>query len=343
MVRSLGSNNWFTLLFAAALTGHLTLYRMQGNPLGHPEWPLLLDLLVTFPVAYLLIFRPTWKDWLKKSAAMLVLGLAFGSFAIADADKIAWREIDRLRLVMPALFALAEIALAAWLLMGVRRAMQADANTDKVLARAIRRRFGTGVSSRLMEFEARVWFYGLFMRKAPAFEGEQHFHTARAGGNASNQLAWLWLMVFDIPIAHMLLHFLCSPTAAWVATALTAWGLLYLLADYRATLARPVSLGAAALHVRCGVLACDAVIPYAAIAGVACAPPPERRLPGKRYFRHQGVMNVEITLQPGTVLPTLVGSGKAASHIVLGVDDPAGFVEALGARLHQPEPGLLQR
>lgn len=334
MIRSLGSNNWFTLLFAAALAGHFLLYRMPGNPLGHPEWPLLLDLLVTFPVAYLLIFRPGWKDWLKKSAGMLMLGLAFGSFAIADADKFAWREIDRLRLLMPAFFALAELALAAWLLMGVRRAMQADANTDKVLARAIRQRFGTGVTGRLMEFEARVWFYGLFMRKAPAYEGEQHFHTARAGGNASNQLAWIWLMVFDIPIAHLLLHFLWSPTAAWVATALTAWGLLYLLADYRATLARPVSLGAAALHVRCGALASDAVVPYAAIAAVVRVPHPERRLPGTRYFRHQGVMNVEITLRPGSALPTLLGSDKAASHIVLGVDEPAKFIEALGARLH---------
>lgn len=334
MVRNPRRNNWFTLLFAAALAGHLSLYRMPGNPLGHHEWPLLLDLLVTFPVAYLLICRPGWQDWLKKSAAMLTLGLAFGSFAIADADKFAWREIDRLRVIMPTLFAVAEIGLAAWLLLGVRRAMQADAKADRVLARAIQRRFGQGIAGRLMEFEARVWFYGLFMRKQPAFEGEQHFSTAHAGGNASNQLAWVWLMVFDIPVAHMLLHFLWSPFAAWVATALTAWGLLYLLADYRATLARPVSLGAAELYVRCGALASDAVVPYAAIAAVARVPHPERRLPGKRYFRHQGTMNVEITLRPGTLLPTLFRGNQAASHIVLGVDDPAQFVEALGARLN---------
>ena len=67
----------------------------------------------------------------------------FGSFAIADADKFARREIDRLRLLMPALFTLAEIALAAWLLIGIRRAMLADAHTDNVLARAIQRRFDT--------------------------------------------------------------------------------------------------------------------------------------------------------------------------------------------------------
>lgn len=334
MVRSWSRNNWFSLLFAGALGGHFVLYRTQGNPLGHPEWPLLLDLLVTFPVAYLLICRPAWKDWLRKCAAMLLLGLAFGSFAIPDASKLAWREIDRLRMALPGLLAMAEIALAAWLLLGIRRALQADANPDRVLARAIRRRFGKGTTGRLMEFEARIWYYALFMRTAPVFEGEQHFSTARAGGNASNQLAWIWLMAFDIPVAHLLLHFLWSPAAAWVATALTAWGLLCLLADYRATLARPVSLGAADLHLRCGALAADAVVPYAAIVSVARVPHPERRLPGKRYFRHQGAMNVEITLRPGTALPTLLGGDRAATHIVLGVDDPAKFVEALGARLH---------
>lgn len=215
----------------------------------------------------------------------------------------------------------------------MRRLLRANGNSDLVLGEAIRRRFGGGISGRLMEFEARIWFYGLFMRKTPVFEGEQHFYTSRAGGNASNQLAWIWLMVFDIPIAHLLLHFLWSPTAAWIATALTAWGLLYLLADYRATLVRPVSLAADALLVRCGAMAADVAIPYSMIARVERVQHPARRLPGKRYFRHQGEMNVELTLNGCAKLPTLLGGDKAASHAVLGVDDPAKFVEALKSRM----------
>lgn len=333
MAGRISRNNWFTLLLVAALAGHLALYRMPGAPLGRPEWPLLLDLFVTFPLAYLLICRPSWKALLKKSIAVLMLGLAFGSLAIPDASKLVWRDIDRLRLLLPALFAVAEVAVAACLLVGVRRALQADANIDRVLANAIRRHFGTGAMGRLMEFEARIWFYALFMRKAPQFDGDRHFSTARAGGNASNQLAWIWLMAFDIPVAHMLLHFLWSPFAAWVATALTAWGLLYLLADYRATLVRPVSLDGDALLVRCGALAADVAIPYAMVASVERVAHPERRLPGKRYFRHLGQMNVEITLREGSMLPTLLGAGKSATHAVLGVDDPEGFVKALSARL----------
>lgn len=331
MVRRISGENWFTLLFVAALGGHLILYRTPGNPLGHPEWPLLLDLLVTFPVAYLLICRPGWKQWLKKCAGMLAFGLAFGSFAIPDTSKHLWHEIERIR-PLAALAIPAEACLAVLLVLSVRRLLRANGNCDQVLGDAIRRRFGSGISGRLMEFEARIWFYGLFMRKTPVFEGEQHFYTSRAGGNASNQLAWIWLMVFDIPIAHLLLHFLWSPTAAWIATALTAWGLLYLLADYRATLVRPVSLAADALLVRCGAMAADVAIPYSMIARVERVQHPARRLPGKRYFRHQGEMNVELTLNADAKLPTLLGGDKTASHAVLGVDDPEKFVEALKAR-----------
>lgn len=332
MALHLSRQHCFSLFLICALAGHLALYRLPGMPLGQPEWPLLLDLLVTFPVAYLLICRPGWRDWLKKSAALLLLGLAFGSLAIPDQAKVLWHDLDRLRLLLPALAVVAEAGLVAWMVLGIRRMLRTDVNTDRVLARAIQRRFGLGTSSRLMEFEARVWFYGLIMRRAPVFEGE-HFYTAKAGGNASNQLAWLFVIVFEIPLVHMLLHFVWSPGAAWVATALTIWGLVYLLADYRATLVRPVSLEAGALHVRCGALSSDAVIPYADIVTAARVAHAQRRLPGKRYFRHLGDMNVEITLREGSALPTLLGGPKASTHAVLGVDDPDRFVNALRARL----------
>lgn len=333
MVQRLSREQWFTGLLMLSLAGHFALYRWQAAGATLPEWPLLLDLLLTFPIAYALLCRPGWKQFFKKWAGMFMLGMAVGSFAIPDASKQVWLYIDRLRLVLPALFAVAEVALLAWIVIGLRRTLQSDPHIDRLLAACTQRYFGSGITARLTEFEARVWYYGLLMRRPPQFEGEQHFSTARAGGNASNQVAWIVLMVIDIPLAHLLLHYIWSPTAAWVATALTVWGLLYLVADYRATLVRPVSLAADALLVRCGALAADVAIPYAMIESVQRVPHPERRLKGKRYFRHQGEMNVEITLRAGATLATLLGGAKPASHAVLGVDDPANFVKALAARI----------
>lgn len=331
--QKLNREQWFSAFVWMALAGHFALYRGLGGRAPLPEWPLLLDLLLTFPLAYALLCRPGWKLFFKKWAGMLLLGMAVGSFTIPDASKQVWLQIDRLRLVAPALLAIAELCLAGWLILGLRRALRADPHTDRLLAASAQRYFGQGVTARLMEFEARVWYYGLLMRRPPKFEGEQHFMTAKAGGNASNQMAWIALMVIDIPLAHLLLHYIWSPTAAGVATALTVWGLLYLVADYRATLVRPVSLTGEALLVRCGALAADVAIPYAMIASVQRVPSPERRLKGKRYFRHQGEMNVEISLREGAALATLLGGAKPATHAVLGVDDPAGLVKALAARL----------
>lgn len=333
MFQRLSREQWFTGLLLLALLGHVAIYRWQPAGAALPEWPLLFDLCLTLPFAYALLCRPGWQQFFKRWASMLLLGMAVGSFAIPDASKQVWLYIDRLRLVMPALFAMAEVALLAWVAIGLRRVLRSDPRIDRLLAASAQRYFGNGITASLMEFEARVWYYGLLMRRPPQFDGEQHFLSAKAGGNASNQVAWIALMVIDIPLAHLLLHYVWSPTAAWVATALTVWGLLYLVADYRATLVRPVSLAADALLVRCGALSADVAIPYAMIASVQRVPHPDRRLKEKRYFRHQGEMNVEITLRAGATLTTLLGGAKPATHAVLGVDDPAGLVQALAARI----------
>lgn len=270
MYRNISREQWFSVFLVLALAGHFTVYRWKAGAAPLPEWPLLFDLFITFPLLYFLLCRPGWKQFLQK-----------------------------------------------W---------------GRVLARAVERYLGTGTMARLALLEARIQYYALLMRKTPQFEGEQHFHTAKAGGNASNRLAWLVLIAFDIPIAHLVLHYVWSPMAAWVSTVATLLGLMYLLADYRATLVRPISLGADALLLRCGAMAADAVIPYAMIESVQRVPHPARRLKDKRYYRHQGE-NVEITLRDGSVLPTLLGAGKPATHAVIGVDDPAKFVEALRARL----------
>ncbi|KQW96407.1 hypothetical protein ASC94_06015 [Massilia sp. Root418] len=71
------------------------------------------------------------------------------------------------------------------------------------------------------------------------FDGERDFGYARNGGNSSNQVGFIIAILFELPLMHMLLHFTWSPTAAIVASALSAWALLYMVADYRATLYRP--------------------------------------------------------------------------------------------------------
>jgi len=323
----------FTVCVLALLVAHWSVNRLPLADADFAETALLLDLGITLPLLYALLCRPPGiKAFLQKTAGLLLLGLAAGSWILPATSKHLWHTIDRYRTLGPALAVIFEFSLLLFLTWRLRRWLARDAVADRALHGAVQRVFGDGAGAALVLFEVRMWYYALFLRRAPQYAGEQHFHYARNDGNASNQLAFLLVMLFEMPLAHLLLHFIWSPAAAWVATLLSAWGMVFLWAEYRATLLRPVSLDRDCLHLRCGVTHADASIPYDDVVAVALVAHPQRRQRGKHYYRQMGRLNVEITLREGTMLPTLFGQ-RAASHALLGLDQPAAFVTALRARL----------
>lgn len=161
--------------------------------------------------------------------------------------------------------------------------------------------------------------------KTLVFSGERHFNYSNNGGNASNQLGFIIAIFFELPLMHMLLHFMCSPTAAVVASALSAWALLYMVADYRATLYRPVSLSRDGMIIRCGALAADAVIPCAVVETVEEFKGTVRRKAGIRRYVQLGQPNVVVSLKTGCELPDLFGRQQPLSKIYLSLDQPRVF------------------
>jgi hypothetical protein len=123
-----------------------------------------------------------------------------------------------------------------------------------------------------------------------------------------------------------------SPTAAWIASAVSAWSLIYLTAEYRATLARPVSMDNDHLYIRCGALAPDAVIPWHQIQSIEKNTQPVRRQPGVRRYKQMGELNIVIHLQPGVALPDMFGRRQVIAKVSLGLDDPDGFIRAASAK-----------
>lgn len=131
-----------------------------------------------------------------------------------------------------------------------------------------------------------------------------------------------------MPLAHLLLHFMWSPKAAWIASALSVWGLGYLVAEYRATLARPVSFDRDNLYIRCGVLSADAVIPWHQIQSIEVLRKIVRRQPGVRRYKQMGELNIAIHLQQHVLLPDLIGRKQLTTQICLSLDDAEGFIKA---------------
>lgn len=320
------------LAFAAAvvavnalLVGNYTL--VAAGPA--PEWPVMIDLLLFVPLVYLALNWRQGKDAVFRALGLASLGALAGSLILPVDSKNAWLIVEDLRYVALAIIVLFQLGLVSLLLTQVARERHSQ-NLELSLHRAIGNRFGNTVFARLLRLESRVWLYGLFRRPIRhAFPGLRQFHVGKQGMNASNQAGFLMLFGAEIPIAHFIVY-LFDPVVAAVVTALSVYGVLFMLAEYRATLHRPLSVTERGLQVRYGV-ASDFLLDWPSIATAAPARGPVRRARGRLRLIGMGEANVVIGLAPGTRVSGLAGS-RVIEQVFLGVDDPAGLIAEIHAR-----------
>ena len=87
-----------------------------------------------------------------------------------------------------------------------RQFVRKDFSEDELQQR-IGKLVGEGVEAGLLMLEILMWYYVLFVRKDTEIEfaGEQHFSYHEKDGNASNQFAFIIIILFEIPLVHLLL------------------------------------------------------------------------------------------------------------------------------------------
>lgn len=336
MVGALSRKQWFALAVATMMVAHYFFFRVPFIANDHggykPEWPLLLDMLVSLPLLYYFMFRPSLKQFFKAWLAIAAAGVLVGRFLIPAESKQLWRVIEDYWLLV----LLLEVALELYVLMLVVRRVQAamrlSGNVDEALETTIRNHFGKRFAP-LALFEMRIWYYGLFMRKGEQlrFRGEQHFSYDKNDGNASNQFAFIMVVLFEMPLMHVLLHLvLAKAWLAWTIDILSLASVLYLVAEYRASQWRPISLDTDALLIRSGVLAGDRRVEYGMIESVIrCRDEGIRRKRGILRYRQFGRLNVEIRLHEGS----WPSGAKPISRIYLSLDKPDAFIDALRGRI----------
>ncbi len=299
-----------------------------------PEWPVLVDALVTLPLLYLLLVGwRGWRAW-RAAAAVGMTALALSAWIVPEQSRHVLDMLKPLRHLAIAIVIAVECVAVVAVVRFILRMRREGLNAETAIERAMVDRFGDGAFTRLLVLDARIWFYALFARagKPLAFPGDTHFTVHAKDGNASNQLVFIFLILFELPILHGLLMVMASAQVAWIVTVLTLWGLAFLVADYRASLLRPISLDGDALVIRYGVLV-DVRVPLAAIASVQrWNEEVPGRQPGTLRYCESGVPNVRIDLAEPLDVPGLFGGSRRVERVFLGVDTPVPFVAALEQR-----------
>jgi len=294
--------------------------RLSFKYLSFPEMSVLCDLIIVPAFLYAFLARKQPKQALLGALAMCALGLLAIRlwFPKDQLGSAATQVLAFTRLLSPLLTGLALIAEigAILILWRVLKKPMKEPAIELMLAPMVKM---LGHDSKLLQFlfaEQRVWIYAL-SRVLPAhsdFTGDLHFGYAKQNGNASTMIGMCIANLMPTPILHFVIAQF-SPTLAWVTTALALLTSLFMWAEYRATLARPVSLSGDTLFLRYGTLT-DRKIARNQIRSVRTLSWKDEALTAKRY-QGCGAANVEIVLD-GEVI-----------HI--GLDEPGRFVAAIGS------------
>lgn len=328
----------FLLLAGAVISANAAFVSIYSAQYGHgaPEWPVAIDLLLVLPLLYLAL---NWRRG--RAAAWRVLaiagfGILVGSFIIPPESKQLWRLLEPLRYVALGALMLAQLCVVGWVAGKIISTRHTE-NLELVLDRELATWAGRDGIGYLIRTEARVWLYALMRNPIRhAFPGERQFHVYTQGMNASNQQAFLILIGAEIPIAHFLIA-LFDPVVAAVISALSLYGFAFMLAEYRATIHRPISVDSKGLHVRYGIVT-DCFVPWEALLRADRFEGEVRRARGAMRLTGMGQANVELALAPDTRLATLIGP-REVRFVYIGIDEPAAFLSEVRSRMRQPALG----
>lgn len=293
---------------------------------------LTVDLVVVVPLLYhFLLARP--RGWPPLSTAPVFLLSLAGAALVLPAEHRSGLDLLGLLAIPVELFLLGFVAHKAWRgVAAYRHQGRAEPEPDALeqLRRAAAEALGVPRTAEVLAYELAVLHYALVSwRRRPAAD-RAAFSYHRRGHYPVVLVGLLVVLAAEVPAVHLLLAHLWSPVAAWVATALSIYGALWLLGDYRAMVLRPIHLGATGIDLRIG-LRWTLHIPFDEIRAVR--PLTWRDAGDRRRDDLDATVlatpDLRLELDPERVARGLYGIGRKVRSVRLAVDDPERFVAQL--------------
>jgi membrane protein YdbS with pleckstrin-like domain len=265
------------------------------------------------------------KEALLKSLLLLCLAVLIGSYVIPEQSKMIWHYLENGRYFVLGIILVFEFVAISTVYLAIKTALVKREDPDISIAKPINKHFGDGIFGSLLCFETRMWTFALFANRInlTSYHGECHFTYHKKDGAQSNLFGFILLIVFEIPIVHLLLFFIWSPLAANVLTLLTILSLVFFIAEYRAVSKRPISLNEDSLLIRYGLYQ-PFLIPLNNIKNISKNNEFIKRANSVKRYNYAGTPNVMIQL----IEP--IGNIK---QVYLGVDDAQQFITAISDKV----------
>lgn len=228
---------------------------------------LTFDLVIVVPLAfYVLVVRPRALPIV--TLAPIVLLSVLGASRVLPADQ------QQTLNVLQVLAAPLELGLIGWIAWRAARALRharRDTTGDPLefLRKAAFELTKNQRAAAVFATEIAVFLYaiGSWQARAHAPRGTSAFSYHRRSGHAAIVLGFILALLVEGLAMHFLLRS-WSSLFAWVFTLGTVYSALWLIADYRATVLRPILVSHDSVLIRAG-LRCTLHVPLARIAAVA--------------------------------------------------------------------------
>jgi hypothetical protein len=266
-------------------------------------------------------------------ASLAILFAAGASLAARTlpADQRGWM------VAVAALGEAALLALVAWRGVHLHRAYRSASDgrsPEDALFAAARQVLGPSRLTLALATEAAMlWLAFASWRRAPHVPPKHTaFSSHKTTGHGAVVVALLFASLAEVTGIHLLVA-RWSGAWAWGVSALAGYGVLWLVADWRAVVLRPTLLGEETLQVRVG-LRWSARIPLGTLRRV-CPGPDARTHRGAFRASPLGPPTLYLHLTRPAELHGLWGFQRQAEVIGLRVDDAAALTAALRRRLPQ--------
>ncbi len=284
---------------------------------------LMIDIFITTPLVCFYFLGKNRKQALIKSIAFMGLLILLGSYIIPSEEKHFWKYLENMRFVGIIAAVLFELFIISTVIFAIKSAFNQNKDPDLAINEPLEKLLGKSVATQLMQFDIRLWSFVLFPSKINSenYRGEKHFYGHLKDGAQSFLQGFVYVILFEMPIMHVLLHFIWSPLAANIITGLTLFSLAFFIAENRALSKRPISLDKDYLIIRYG-LSNPLMIKLNDIQSVKTNTEVIYRNAKIKRYNQVGAPNIEITVINNTF-----------EKIYLGLNNPNEFIEVINKSL----------